>query len=1086
MNIHIFFNRFLLIMALFAVAAIVSACGAQRTPEPTIAPSVEPTIAPTAPPVTPAVIALNPASGGPGTPVTIVGVGFPANAHVAIRFGPPNAGAALQPFGDAIADANGAINIVVFVPGAWADGTPITGDRLVIVAATDDFVSKATADFAFQPPVTEPTPGATASPTPAGVACSNRVTFVSDLTIPDKTVVAPGASFIKAWRLRNSGTCAWDASYALVFASGDAMGGPAVWPLPGSTLPGATVDVSVSLVAPAAAGTYRGNWLLRDGKGVLFGIGDDGQQPFWVQVVVGPTPTPAVVGWRAEYYANRSLSGAPALVRGDPDVNFNWGAFSPAASIPADDFSARWTRSLGFAAGVYRFTVRSDDGVRVWLDGELIVDQWHDASNVTYSADRTLSAGLHAVRVEYYENRGDAQIQFWWERPGEFPEWRGEYYANAGLTGAAKLVRNDGSISFNWGGGAPDASLSADNFSARWTRTMGFDEGTYRFRALVDDGVRLYVDGALIVDEWREGGVREVAADVRLDAGNHALRVEYFERVGSALIQVWWEKFSTYPDWKGEYWSNGALSGGPVVTRNDKTVDFNWGAGTPAQVVPADNFSARWTRSLNFEAATYRFHLLVDDGVRLWVDGGLVIDDWRDGAAREVTADVTMAAGFHGLKVEFYERTGDARISLWWEKLPVSITDWKGEYWSNRNLSGNPALTRNDKAIDFNWQGGSPAPGLPMDGFSARWSRQLSFEPGVYRFVAISDDGVRITVDGRLVLNEWHDSAGNTPYTADVSLGGAHQVVVEYFENGGLARLSVVWQRLPTPTARATPTQTPTATATSTPTTAPATPSATPTVSVTPTATATQAPPSATPTATATQTPPSVTPTATATQTPPSETPTATATATQTPTPTATATQATPSATPTATATQTPTPTATATQATPSATPTATATAQPTLTGVRLNEILPAPGAVDWDGSGTANPQDEWIELTNTGAIMVDIGGWSIESATTGAAYEFPAGTVLEAGKFLVLYRQVTHIGLNDNGDGVRLIKPGGQVLELVIFGALGPDRSFSRDEYGVWHDDWSPSPGAPNVPPGGIASVPLRVIEHKGKPQVR
>ncbi len=300
---------------------------------------------------------------------------------------------------------------------------------------------------------------------------------------------------------------------------------------------------------------------------------------------------------------------------------------------------------------------------------------------------------------------------------------------------------------------------------------------------------------------------------------------------------------------------------------------------------------------------------------------------------------------------------------------------------------------------------------------------------------------MRITVDGRLVLNEWHDSAGNTPYMADVSLGGAHQVVVEYYENGGLARVSVGWQRLPAPTATATPTQTPTASATST--TAPVTPSATPTVSATPTATATQAPSSATPTATATQTP----------------------------TPTATATQVTPSATPTATATQTSTP---------------TATAQPTLTGVRLNEILPAPGAVDWDGSGTANPQDEWIELTNTGAITVEIGGWSIDSASTGVAYEFPAGTALGPGEFLVLYRQMTHIALNDTGDGVRLLGPAGQVLELVIFGALGVDRSLSRDEYGVWHDDWSPSPGAPNVPPGGIASVPLRVVEHKGKPQVR
>ena len=84
------------------------------------------------------------------------------------------------------------------------------------------------------------------------------------------------------------------------------------------------------------------------------------------------TPTPKITEWRGEYFANRNLSGAPALLRNDSKVDFNWGAGSPGSRIPIDNFSARWTRSLAFDAGDYRFYARSDDGVRLWLDLSLI------------------------------------------------------------------------------------------------------------------------------------------------------------------------------------------------------------------------------------------------------------------------------------------------------------------------------------------------------------------------------------------------------------------------------------------------------------------------------------------------------------------------------------------------------------------------------------------------------------------------------------------------------------------------------------------------------------------------------------------
>lgn len=128
--------------------------------------------------------------------------------------------------------------------------------------------------------------------------------------------------------------------------------------------------------------------------------------------------------------------------------------------------------------------------------------------------------------------------------PTLITDWRGEYYNNRDQAGVPVLVRNDVTVDFNWGTGSPAAELPTDNFLVRWSRTSNFSEGTYRFHAIVDDGVRLYVDGALVIDSWSEGGWREVVGERWLGNGNHSLRVDYYEHSGDALIRVWGELVS--------------------------------------------------------------------------------------------------------------------------------------------------------------------------------------------------------------------------------------------------------------------------------------------------------------------------------------------------------------------------------------------------------------------------------------------------------------------------------------------------------------------------------------------------------------
>ena len=130
---------------------------------------------------------------------------------------------------------------------------------------------------------------ARAGPTPP--ASCDRAQFVTDVTVPDGTTFAPGTSFTKTWRFKNVGTCTWSTAYAVVFDSGDKMGGPDLVNLPKAVAPGQTVDVSVSLTAPDAAASYKGYWKFQNASGVRFGLGTAGTKAWWVDIRVAGTPT---------------------------------------------------------------------------------------------------------------------------------------------------------------------------------------------------------------------------------------------------------------------------------------------------------------------------------------------------------------------------------------------------------------------------------------------------------------------------------------------------------------------------------------------------------------------------------------------------------------------------------------------------------------------------------------------------------------------------------------------------------------------------------------------------------------------------
>lgn len=253
-------------------------------------------------------------------------------------------------------------------------------------------------------------------------------------------------------------------------------------------------------------------------------------------------------------------------------------------------------------------------------------------------------------------------------------DWLGEYFPNKSLQAPAKVVRNDRVVDITLGAGtAPAPGMPTQDWSARWSRNWFFQEGNYRFRLRVDDGARLYVGNKLLIDAWADGAEREFTAD-RFLRGTVPIRLEYYNHTGAARAMLNWEPISQYSGWLGSYYDVATVSGVPIFQRGDAAIQFDWGTGSPRSDIPADSFSVRWWQHYSFgQTGQYRFRTSSDDGVRLWIDGQLMIDGWSDGTStREKT--VTLTAGYHDIQLDYYEHLGGARVQLTIELVPSAPT----------------------------------------------------------------------------------------------------------------------------------------------------------------------------------------------------------------------------------------------------------------------------------------------------------------------------------------------------------------------------------------------------------------------------
>lgn len=386
--------------------------------------------------------------------------------------------------------------------------------------------------------------------------------------------------------------------------------------------------------------------------------------------------------WNFNVVANGNVfpGGAPNRTRVDATVDFDWGNGAPTGGINADDFAVRWDGMLEAPqSGNYIFSTQSDDGVRLWVNGALVIDNWTLHSPTwNDSATINLVAGQrYVLRMEMFERGGGAVARLYWRKPSDIAAGiarnvipQAQLFSQVSPTVVSvvqpcndlKTVRVTFSRPMTSGNGKASAERK-QNYDVDGSAPSGINVTDAVLEA-DQQTVVLTLNKALIAGNTYTLEVKDVEASDGVPIVPDPSTFTFVAGEGNGLTASYWN-FDVFG-------SGNAFPSGPAThVRQDAPVDFNWATSSPVPgIVNADLFAVRWDGFV--EAPTtgnYTFWTQSDDGVRLWVNGNLVINNWTlHGATWDSAAPVTLQAGQrYTIRMELYERTGDAVARLHWQ-----------------------------------------------------------------------------------------------------------------------------------------------------------------------------------------------------------------------------------------------------------------------------------------------------------------------------------------------------------------------------------------------------------------------------------
>ncbi len=516
--------------------------------------------------------------------------------------------------------------------------------------------------------------------------------------------------------------------------------------------------------------------------------------------------------WYGVVFPSNNLTGNGSLVGYSPqihDLNFDWGDVkSPADGIrPNTTFSAVYQRNVTVEEGAHNIISLANGGMRVYIDGELQIDNWNDDGTTQHIEKPVyLSKGKHTIRVEFKETAGKANIQFVLDNLLRDNRWYGVVFPSDDLSGKGTLVGYDPQIQnldFDWGNDKSPAPGIRPNttFSAVYQRNVTVDEGGHNVISVANGGTRVYIDGELEIDNWNDDGTSQhKEKPVYLSKGKHTIRVEFKETAGEANLKFVLDNLLRDNRWYGVVFPTNDLSGKGTLVGYDPHIpnlNFDWGdTKSPAPGIPPNRtFSAVYQRNIDVEQGGYNLLTLANGGVRIYVDGKLEIDKWNDtGNTQHYEQPVYLSQGKHSIRVEFKETAGEANLEFVLDNL-LRDNRWYGVVFPSSDLSGTGTLVGYDPQIpnlNFDWgDTKSPAPGMrPNTTFSAVYQRKLQVDGGEHNLIALVNGGVRIYVDNQLEIDKWNDTGGLQTHSKLLNLKkGSHTIRVEFNETAGKANI---------------------------------------------------------------------------------------------------------------------------------------------------------------------------------------------------------------------------------------------------------------------------------------------------------
>ncbi|GEM_PF-4140924 len=415
----------------------------------------------------------------------------------------------------------------------------------------------------------------------------------------------------------------------------------------------------------------------------------------------------------------------------------------------------------------------------------------------------------------------------------------------------------------------------AFSVSGIWRGKVKFQAGTYTFHTISDDGVELVVDGGRKFINWTDHG--DTQNDVQVifpDPGWHDIQLKWYQGGGGARLKFWWD-FQPLPQCDTQYlgnrlhtcfysWNGGNESAVPTgavgtIGQEDFAIpenvgsyqvfDFNggwvWNNGWVPQNIRNSgrpfSVSGIWRGKVKFQAGTYTFRTLSDDGVELLVDGKQQFINWTDHGDTWNSASMTFfEPGWHDIQLKWYQGGGGARLLFRWDyqsttcdtsfnqsNLHACFFNWTGGNENAVPTNAAVVIGQRDVSIPesteaytvFDYVGGNwewkcrlfenswcrweqkeiEGSGKPFQ-VSAVWRGKVKLKAGTYDFHTISDDGVELIIDGGRKFINWSDH-GDTQNDATAAFNDAgwHDIQLKWFQGGGGARLKFWWDNYKPP-----------------------------------------------------------------------------------------------------------------------------------------------------------------------------------------------------------------------------------------------------------------------------------------------